>query len=311
MTALGAEDGIMLCGHGSRDVEAVAEFQRLARGLGDSLGDVALASGHLEFARPHIRDGLEALRTGGAKRILAAPSMLFAAGHVKNDIPWELNAFAADHPEISVHYARELAIDAKMLRAAAARIAEAEDAAKQSIPRADSLLLVVGRGSSDPDANSNIAKITRMLWEGMGFGWAETAFSGVVQPGVDHALDRTQRLGFQRIIVFPYFLFTGVLVKRIYRLAAEAARRHPKTEILSAGYLSDHPLVIETLAQRIGEIDAGDNNMNCQLCKYRERVIGYGGDLGKAQAGHHHHVRGIGTGIEAGNGAPKDKEARS
>ncbi len=308
MTALGARDGIMLCGHGSRDVEAVAEFQRLAQGLKHSLGAVALASGHLEFARPHIRDGLEALLTGGAKRILAAPGMLFAAGHVKNDIPWELNAFAADHPEISVHYARELAIDAKMLSAAAARIEQAEAAAKQSIPRADSLLLVVGRGTSDPDANSNIAKIARMLWEGMGFGWAETAFSGVTHPGVDDALDRAQRLGFRRIIVFPYFLFTGVLVKRIYRLAAEAARRYPNTEILSAGYLSDHPLVIETLAQRIAEIDGGDNNMNCQLCKYREQVIGYGGDLGQAQAGHHHHVRGIGTGTPTEK--LKDKEAR-
>ncbi len=311
MIALGVRDGIMLCGHGSRDADAIAEFQRLAQGLGVSLGAVALASGHLEFARPNIRDGLEALRTGGAKRILAAPGMLFAAGHVKNDIPWELNAFAADHPEISVHYARELAIDAKMLRAAAARIGEAEARAKRSTPRGESLLLVVGRGTSDPDANSNIAKITRMLWEGMGFGWAETAFSGVTQPGVDHALDRVQRLGFRRIIVFPYFLFTGVLVKRIYRLTVDAARRHPNTEILSAGYLSDHPLVIETLVQRIGEIDAGDNNMNCQLCKYRERVIGYGDDVGKAQAGHHHHVRGISTGApKAPNGAPKDKEAR-
>ncbi len=303
MTAPGARDGIMLCGHGSRDADAVAEFQRLAQGLEARLGDVALASGHLEFARPHIRDGLEALRTGGAKRILAVPGMLFAAGHVKNDIPWELNAFAADHPDITVHFARELAIDAKMLAAAAGRIEQAEAAAKQPVPRADSLLMVVGRGTSDPDANSNIAKIARMLWEGMGFGWAETAFSGVAQPGVDQALDRAQRLGFERIIVFPYFLFTGVLVKRIYRLTDEAAQRHPGTEIIRAGYLSDHPQVIETLAQRIGEIDDGDNNMNCQLCKYRERVIGYDGDLGKPQAGHHHHVRGIGT----GNGAVKDK----
>ena len=32
--------------------------------------------------------------------------------------------------------------------------------------------MVVGRGTSDPDANSNISKVARMLWEGMGFGWA-------------------------------------------------------------------------------------------------------------------------------------------
>ena len=56
--------------------------------------------------------------------------------------------------------------------------------------RADTLLLVVGRGTNDPDANSNIAKLARMLWEGMRFGWAEAAFSGVAHPRVDAALER-------------------------------------------------------------------------------------------------------------------------
>ena len=53
------------------------------------------------------------------------------------------------------------------------RIAAA--AADTSIARAETLLVVVGRGTNDPDANSNISKIARMLWEGMGFGWAEIA----------------------------------------------------------------------------------------------------------------------------------------
>ena len=34
----------------------------------------------------------------------------------------------------------------------------------------------------------NVAKVMRMLWEGFGFGWGETAYSGVtfplVQPGL-------------------------------------------------------------------------------------------------------------------------------
>ena len=197
------------------------------------------------------------------------------AGHVKNDIPWELNSFADAHPEMTVRYARELAIEPKLLRVSAQRIEEAEGEAKTRVRRADSLLVVVGRGTKDPDANSNVAKIARMLWEGMGFGWAETAFSGVAHPGVDEALGRAARLGFGRIIVFPYFLFTGVLVKRILRLTQEAAIQHPEIEFLAAGYLKDHPLTIETLIERVHEIGEGANNMNCQLCKYRERVIGY------------------------------------
>jgi sirohydrochlorin ferrochelatase len=41
-----------------------------------------------EFARPTIRDGLAALAERGARRIHAVPAMLFAASHVKNDLPW-------------------------------------------------------------------------------------------------------------------------------------------------------------------------------------------------------------------------------
>ena len=296
MALNGTETAVLLCGHGSRDADAIAEFRRLAATLAEEIRPLPLADAHLEFARPHIREGLESLRDAGATRILAVPGMLLAAGHVKNDIPWELNSFADAHPEMTVRYARELAIEPKLLRVAAQRIEEAEGEAKRRVRREDTLLVVVGRGTTDPDANSNVAKIARMLWEGMGFGWAETAFSGVAHPGVDVALGRAARLGFPRIIVFPYFLFTGVLVKRILRLTQEAAVKHPKIEFLAAGYLKDHPLTIETLIERVHEIGEGSNNMNCQLCKYRERVIGYEGDVGKAQAGHHHHVRGIGTG---------------
>jgi sirohydrochlorin cobaltochelatase len=43
------------------------------------------------------------------------------------------------------------------------------------VPLHETLLMVVGRGASDPDANSNVAKVMRMLWEGFGFGWARPA----------------------------------------------------------------------------------------------------------------------------------------
>ena len=286
---------VMICGHGSRDVEAIDEFNTLSAHLLERLPDYDVDSGFLEFARPMIRDGLEALKGRGAKRIVCIPGMLFAAGHVKNDLPSEVNAFAADNPDLEVVFARELGVEARLLRAAAERIEAAEAASPNRLGRTESLLLVVGRGTNDSDANSNVSKVTRMLWEGMGFGWAETAYSGVAEPLVDATLVQAVKLGYRRIVVFPYFLFTGVLVKRIYAWADEAAAANPEVEILKAGYLNDHELVIDCFVERVGEALNGDNAMNCQLCKYRERIIGHEDDLGAPQAGHHHHVRGIGT----------------
>jgi sirohydrochlorin cobaltochelatase len=286
------ETAVLICGHGSRDPEAIAEFELVAAALRPRLPEYDFATGYLEFAHPTIRDGLAVLAARGARRIVAIPGMLFAASHVKNDLPWEMNSFMADNPGIEVHLGRDLGIDPQLLQAAAARIAAAAD---PDIVRAETLLLVVGRGTNDPDANSNISKLARMLWEGMSLGWAEVAFSGVAHPRVDAALTRAARLGFRRIIVFPYFLFTGVLVKRIYEQTETVARLFPEIEFVKALYLRDHPDVIGAFADRVGEAREAQPAMNCQLCKYRTQIVGYESDAGAPQAAHHHHVRGIGV----------------
>ena len=285
--------GVMVCGHGSRDIDAIEEFQRLVHGLAGRLPAYPLESGFLEFARPILREGLDRLRGHGVDHVLAIPGMLFAAGHVKNDVPSVLNAYAAEHG-IRIDFGRDLGIDPKLLAAAGDRI-EAALATRDEQSREHTLLAVIGRGTSDPDANGNVAKVARMLWEGMGFGWAEVGYSGVAHPRIEALLERAVRLGFRRIVVFPYFLFTGVLVQRVYAQTEAVAARHPEIEFLKAGYLNDHPLVLDTFVERIQGIATGDVNMNCLLCKYRARIIGHEGAVGAPQQGHHHHVEGIGT----------------
>lgn len=289
------DTAVLLCGHGSRDDEAISEFEGLATLMAARLPERVVDHGFLEFARPTIGDRLVAMRDAGIRRVEAVPGMLFAAGHAKNDIPSVLNNFVAENDGFAIDYGRELAIDTKLLAASRARIEEAEKNAASDVPREETVLLVVGRGTSDPDANSNISKVARMLWEGMGFGWAEVAYSGVTYPLIAPGLERVTRLGFRRVIVFPYFLFTGVLVKRIYEATDVAAANHGDIEFVKAPYLRDHPLVVDSFMERLAEISSGTNLMNCQLCKYREQIIGYEGDHGAAQVGHHHHVEGIGT----------------
>lgn len=291
--------GILLCGHGSRDPQAVDEFATLAVALSPRLDGRAVEHAFLEFARPIIRQGLEALRRQGVRRVLAVPGMLFAAGHVKNDIPSVLNTYMAAHPDMEILYGRDLGLDMRLVRAAGDRIEQgvaAADAERGAVPRHETLLMVVGRGTSDPDANSNIAKVSRMLSEGMGFGWGETSYSGVTFPLVGPALAHAVKLGYRRIVVFPYFLFTGVLVRRIYDHTGRVAAAHPEVQFAKAPYLNDHPQVLDAFVERVREIEEGANLMNCQLCKYREQVLGFEDEVGLAQRSHHHHVEGVGTG---------------
>ena len=288
----GGPVGVLICGHGSRNRQAVGEFAQLAEGLRQRLPQLPVEYGYLEFARPILRDGLESLRQQGVKRVLAVPGMLFAAGHAKNDIPSVLNTYAAE-TGLRIDYGRELGVDRSMILAAGARIQAALDAATTAAPLSDTLLVVVGRGSSDPDANSNVSKVTRMLAEGFGFGWGETVYSGVTFPLVEPGLRHVVRLGFKRIVVFPYFLFSGVLVSRIRQHTQLVADDHPEVEFLEASYLGDHPLVIDTFLERVQEVVRGETQMNCSLCKYRAQVLGFETEVGAPQQSHHHHVEGL------------------
>ena len=314
---MGGKTGIMVCGHGSRDVSAVAEFEALAGRVRARLPETCVEYGFLEFARPVISDGLDALIARGVTDILAVPGMLFAAGHVKNDIPSVLNDYQAGNGDVRIRYGRELAVDLRLLQAASERIRAALDAAPGDVPPHETLLMVVGRGTSDPDANSNISKVMRLLWEGLGLGWGEACYSGVTFPLVAPALEHAARLGYRRIVVFPYFLFTGVLVQRIYHHTDRVAADYPDIQFVKAAYLNDHPLVVDTLIDRVDEIAEGTNLMNCLMCKYRAQVVGFETEVGLPQHGHHHHVEGIGTGdaapqaSNAGNGGNGGKHVHA
>ena len=334
--------GVMICGHGSRSQSAVTEFAVLAEKLPAYLpSDWITDYGYLEFANPVIRDGLDKLRAAGCDRILAVPGMLFAAMHAKNDIPTVLNTYAAKH-DMDVRYGRELGVDPKMIAAAAGRIQDAVDQANADhgdLPLTETCLVVIGRGASDPDANGNVAKIARMLQEGTGFGWCEVGYSGVTFPLVEPCLQHVARLPYKRVIVFPYFLFSGILIDRIYGFTDQVAGEHPGIQFIKAGYLGDHPKVLETFAERITEQvsetpppncgicayreqvlaleDGGHHHVTtedrqhpafgsvppptCVLCKYRVQVLGFEDEVGAVQESHHHHVEGQGASAPGSN----------
>jgi len=268
--------GVMICGHGSRSQSAVDEFSTLAEKLPPYLPKGwEMEYGYLEFANPVIRDGLDKLRAKGCDRILAVPGMLFAAMHSKNDIPTVLNTYAAQHG-LDVRYGRELGVDPKMIAAAGARVQDAVDRANADLGEValhDTCLVVIGRGASDPDANGNVAKIARMLQEGLGFGWCEVGYSGVTFPLVEPCLQHVAKLGYKRVIVFPYFLFSGILIDRIYGFTDQVAAEHPGIDFVKAGYLGDHPKVLETFAERVTEQAGANPPPNCGTCQYRTQVL--------------------------------------
>jgi sirohydrochlorin ferrochelatase len=294
-------DALLIAAHGSRDPAGLAEFAELARAWARLRPDRPQASGFLEFARPTIGEAADQLIAGGASRIVMVPAMLFAAGHVKNDLPSELHEAQARHPQVEFRMARSLDVHPALLELGQGRYREAL-AGLPAVEPERTMLLLVGRGTSDPDANADVARIARFLWEATGVAWAALAYSGMARPGLDEALTACRRLGYQRIVVVPYLLFDGVLVKRVRALAARHAAEDRATEIVTAGHLGPDPLVLRAFEDRAHEALYGEPAMNCGLCKYRVRLAGREADLGSPQTGHHHHVRGA-DGLDDGSDA--------
>ena len=291
---LNKQVAILICGHGSRNKLAITEFEELTKLIQKRYPNILVEYGFLEFAKPSIVDALDKLRDNSIKKVIAIPAMLFAAGHVKNDIPSLLMNYSTK-TGIEITYGRELGINNLMISAACERV---KDVFKQnnSLKPEESLLVVVGRGSSDPDANSNVSKITRMIVEGIGLGWGETVYSGVTFPLVEPGLKNVVRLGYKNVIIFPYFLFSGVLVTRIKRQSDLVAINNPHVSFIHAKYLSSQSYVVDTFIERIEEIlnNENMNYMNCSTCKYRSNLFGFEKEVGLTQESHHDHVEGLG-----------------
>jgi sirohydrochlorin cobaltochelatase len=215
-----------------------------------------------------------------------------AAGHAKNDMASEVVLARRRHPQLDIRMGQALDVEHRLLQLCRLRYEEAlRD--RPAVRPEETLLLLVGRGSSDPDANANIAKVARFLQEGYPTGWSAVAFSGISRPLLEEAMPVCERAGFRRIVVQPYFLFTGVLLKRIYAHVEARRQARPDLEILAAPHLQAHPLLLEAFAGRLEEALHGQAHMNCSLCQYRVPIVGHEDRVGEPQRPHHHHVQGI------------------
>jgi sirohydrochlorin cobaltochelatase len=283
---------ILIAGHGSRDAEGIGEFLDLARLFRARRPETPIEVAFLEFARPTIQEGIDRLAQTGVTTIVILPGVLLAAGHAKNDMASEVRRARERYAALEIHMGAALDVDPLLLQLCRLRYQEAI-AKHPGCDPAETLLLVVARGSSDPDANANVAKVARFLQEGYPTGWAAWAYSGIARPFLEEAVPVCERTGFRRIVVQPYFLFTGVLLKRIYSYVAERRRARPDLEIIATPHLQAHPLLLDAFAQRAEEALHGTGVMNCSLCQYRVPIIGHENKVGEPQQPHHHHVQGI------------------
>jgi sirohydrochlorin cobaltochelatase len=295
MPQMGAERAshvLLLVGHGSRDQDGQREFLAFATKVQQAAGERPVVPCFLELAEPTIPQGLARCMALGYRDIAAVPVLLFAARHNKRDVPAEFDRVRQHHPDLRISYGRHFGITTEIVDGLRALIEQAEQQTTRPVVGRDrTAVLMVGRGSSDPDANSDVCKLARLLWEGSGLLSVETCFIGITHPRMPEGLQRCLLLQPQRIIVLPYLLFTGVLVKRIAAMARDFGQIHPEVEVLLTDDIGDLPVFMDLLFEREREAVAGMVNMNCDACKWRRAGLAqaHGPSHGRDYAPEHGH----------------------
>ena len=257
---------LLMIGHGTKDEEgrqSLLDFATAYQALDTSRPVVPC---FLELTAPNIQAGVDRCVEQGFYDLSVLPVLLFAARHNKFDITNELDRARARHPQVKFYYGRHFGITPQVLDLWRSRLAELD---QPQWERSDTVLLFVGRGSSDPDANGDVYKLARILWEGSGYHTVETCFIGITHPRLEEGFRRARLYQPKRIIVLPYFLFTGILVKKIFDITAQQQEQFPDISMTCLPEMGIHPTLLSVLREREIETQLGQVQMNCEMCKFR------------------------------------------
>jgi len=272
--------GLLIVGHGSRDQNANAEFEALVAAYRMARPDIEVTHGYVELARPSLSTALRDLAQR-ADSVVVLPLFLFAAGHVKNDIPLALSQARQDFPTVRFTVANALGVHPNLVELAFERARRALEVARESTKTA---VIVVGRGSSDPDANGDFCKVVRLLAEGREIGWVMPCFIGVTRPMFEETVELVARARPERIVVVPYMLFAGRLITKIREQVEAFQARYPwiKTEL--APHLGSDDRLLKLMDERLYEAMEGESPLPCDTCQYRVPVSAVTENVGGLKA---------------------------
>ncbi|HEV2087851.1 MAG TPA: sirohydrochlorin chelatase [Cryptosporangiaceae bacterium] len=265
---------LLAVAHGTVHRPGLAQLDalmELVRGLAPEL---RCELAYVDHEPPSVSTALAALAAESVA-VAVVPLLLTAAVHSKTDIPGSVQSARAAHPGFEVSYGRPLGPDPLLLAALTERIAETGADPGTAV-------VVAAAGSADPDANAEIWRVARLLWEYRGGGPpVEVAYAGATTPTVADALDRLRRLGYPDVVVAPYFLASGRLPDSVVEAAQEGGAR-------AASVLGAHEAVARLLLARYAEACGARVLMNCDVCIYRTAWPGREERAGAPQEPHAH-----------------------
>lgn len=272
---------VLFVGHGSRleaGNEEVRQFVEQTKTYIDPA--LLVETCFLEFASPNIEDGIQLCVERGADEVHVIPIILLHAGHSKMHIPAEIEHAREHFPDVRFTYGQTIGIHEEIFEILKSRLTEVGFNPDEK--HDDTAILLIARGGSDPYANGDFYKITRLLWEKLDVPIVESAFMGVTTPSVEQGVERCIRLGAKKIVMLPYFLFTGVLMERMAKMVQQFTEQYEDVDFLLANYFGYHPNLKKVLLERMDQALDGTSTGMIDLENFRKYAEVHGYE-------HHHH----------------------
>lgn len=234
---------ILYIGHGTRSKKGVKEAnafcQRVMRRIDVPIQEVSF----LEIAEPSIEVGFKRCVIRGATDITVVPLFLLAAGHIKQDIPRTLDFLQERYPHIQIDVKDPLGVQGKILDG----VAELVKVTAGYLGPHDQLL-IVGRGSSDPEIHINFSEIAKGIKVRLGIKHVSVCYLAAAEPRLVEGLEKITKRAEGRVIVVPYLLFSGLLIAGVNQVVLE--RQKQGLPILQTGPLSNHQVIENIVVDR-------------------------------------------------------------
>jgi len=251
--------GLLLVGHGSREAVGVEEFLVVVRQVAVAQPEWVVEPCFLEFAEPDISAGMSALAARGARSVIVLPVILFAAGHIRRDIPAAVAAAVAAHPQLVVCQAEHLGCHESLVALSEKRFAEtAVDPHPASA--ADTQLVLVGRGSLDPEATAEMLRFAELRRARAQLASVMVGFLSMAAPPLADVLRAAASKNCCRVVVQPHLLFGGVLLTRLGDEVQALAAQHSRIEWCISPHLGADALLVEALLDRAHRALISDQN---------------------------------------------------
>jgi len=256
--ALPRRRGVVVVGHGTADETGARETAEVAALVAALMPGVPVELGFLEVIEPSIAVAVGRLAAQGCRELVAAPLLLFSAGHAQRDVPEALAAAVAS-AGVTAWQAEPLGLHGALVELSARRRHEAlRD--RVPVPASDTVLAVLGRGASDPGALGRLqafAAATLSADDGWRPGRIEYGFAAAARPTLDEALANAAAGGPRRVVVQPHLLFRGHVEDQVSTAVARAREAWPLVDWVQVGRLGADPLVARVVADRVAAAAAG------------------------------------------------------